>query len=109
MADALRVTVWNEGVHEKTHEAVRKVYPDGIHTVIANGLREQGYLPFLWFFPLESLRGRRSAEEASESSPLPRGEVDRADRAKEEEEVEAVAAAAAAAAAAAEAAARTTR
>jgi len=35
----LRVTVWNEGVHEKTHEEVRKVYPDGMHTVIAEALR----------------------------------------------------------------------
>src|SRR6266540_2311265 len=42
MAETLRVTVWNEGVHEKTHEEVRKVYPDGMHTVIAKSLREQG-------------------------------------------------------------------
>jgi trehalose utilization protein len=42
MADSLRVTVWNENVHERTHEAVRKVYPDGIHTVIAKSLQEQG-------------------------------------------------------------------
>jgi trehalose utilization protein len=39
----LRVTVWNEGVHEKTHEEVRKVYPDGMHTVIAEALRKQGH------------------------------------------------------------------
>ncbi len=25
----LRVTVWNEFRHEKQHEAVRSVYPDG--------------------------------------------------------------------------------
>jgi len=37
-----RVTVWNEGRHEKSHESVRKVYPDGIHNVIAAGLREKG-------------------------------------------------------------------
>ncbi len=42
MNNALRVTVWNEGVHEKTHEAVRVVYPDGIHNVIAAGLKEFG-------------------------------------------------------------------
>jgi trehalose utilization protein len=42
MAQALRVTVWNEGVHEKTHEEVRKVYPDGIHSVIAKSLQDQG-------------------------------------------------------------------
>ncbi len=39
---ALRVTVWNEGQHEKTNLTVQKVYPDGMHTVIANALREQG-------------------------------------------------------------------
>jgi trehalose utilization protein len=42
MAESLRVTVWNENVHEKTHEAVRKVYPEGIHTVIAKALRDHG-------------------------------------------------------------------
>jgi trehalose utilization protein len=43
MNTSIRVTVWNEGVHEKTHEEVRAVYPDGIHSVIASGLREFGY------------------------------------------------------------------
>ena len=38
MADAIRVTVWGEFRHEKSHEAVRKVYPKGMHTVIAKGL-----------------------------------------------------------------------
>ncbi|MEO8611919.1 MAG: ThuA domain-containing protein [Chloroflexota bacterium] len=42
MAETLRVTVWNENVHEKTHEEVRKVYPEGIHSVIAKGLRDHG-------------------------------------------------------------------
>lgn len=41
MSNPIRVTVWNEGRHEKTHEAVRKVYPDGIHTVIAGYLNSQ--------------------------------------------------------------------
>jgi trehalose utilization protein len=39
----LRVTVWNEGVHEKTHEEVRKVYPNGIHAAIASHLKGQGF------------------------------------------------------------------
>lgn len=39
----LRVTVWNEGVHEKTNEAVKKVYPEGMHTVIAEALRQHGH------------------------------------------------------------------
>ena len=38
-----RVTVWNEGRHEKTHDEVRQVYPNGIHTVIADHLRSQGF------------------------------------------------------------------
>ncbi len=38
----IRVTVWNEGVHEKSHESVRKVYPNGIHTVIADTLKQKG-------------------------------------------------------------------
>ncbi len=37
----LRVTVWNEFVHERQHEHVRSVYPDGIHHVIAQGLRAE--------------------------------------------------------------------
>ncbi|MCE9615016.1 MAG: ThuA domain-containing protein [Lentisphaerae bacterium] len=38
MSTPLRVTVWNENVHERKHEKVRRVYPDGIHTAIAKGL-----------------------------------------------------------------------
>jgi trehalose utilization protein len=38
MAATIRVTVWNEFLHENKHEAVRKVYPKGIHTVIAEAL-----------------------------------------------------------------------
>ena len=38
-----RVTVWNEGVHEKTHAAVAAVYPNGIHEAIAAPLRQAGF------------------------------------------------------------------
>jgi trehalose utilization protein len=38
MAAAIRVTVWNEFLHEKKDEAVAKVYPDGIHKVVAQAL-----------------------------------------------------------------------
>jgi len=38
MAPKIRVTVWNEFQHEKIDEAVRKVYPNGIHTAIAAAL-----------------------------------------------------------------------
>jgi trehalose utilization protein len=37
----LRVLVWNEGRHEKTDEAVGKVYPEGIHGAIAGHLNKQ--------------------------------------------------------------------
>lgn len=39
----IRVTVWHEYRHEKVHEEVRQVYPDGIHKVIADGLKEHGF------------------------------------------------------------------
>ncbi len=42
MSNALHVTVWNENRHEQIHEAVKKIYPDGMHNVIAKYLREQG-------------------------------------------------------------------
>lgn len=37
----IRVTIWNEFVHERSNEAVAKLYPDGIHSVVAAALREQ--------------------------------------------------------------------
>ena len=36
----IRVTVWNEYVHEKKDEKVAAVYPKGIHEAIAQGLME---------------------------------------------------------------------
>ena len=38
MSEPLRVTVWNENVHEREEEHVRALYPDGIHGAIASGL-----------------------------------------------------------------------
>jgi trehalose utilization protein len=38
MAKKINVTVWNENWHEHHNEAVKKVYPKGMHTVIAAGL-----------------------------------------------------------------------
>ncbi len=35
----IRVTVWNEYRHERSDEAVRAIYPDGIHATIADALR----------------------------------------------------------------------
>ena len=39
----LQVTVWNEFRHEKTDEAVKKVYPEGIHQQIAQFLKEDDF------------------------------------------------------------------
>ena len=36
--DPIRVTIWNEFVHERNHEEVRRIYPEGIHGVLAKGL-----------------------------------------------------------------------
>jgi trehalose utilization protein len=38
----VRVTVWNENLHEKSHAKVAEVYPKGIHGAIAEGLEAAG-------------------------------------------------------------------
>lgn len=38
----VRVTVWNEFRHEQSKPEVQRIYPDGIHAVIAAGLAEHG-------------------------------------------------------------------
>lgn len=43
MTQPIRVTVWGEYRHEKKSEKVAQVYPDGMHTVIANGLKACGF------------------------------------------------------------------
>jgi trehalose utilization protein len=40
MSDKIRITVWNENLHERTKEKVMKVYPNGIHNAIADGLKK---------------------------------------------------------------------
>ncbi|MEA3364584.1 MAG: ThuA domain-containing protein [Candidatus Hydrogenedentes bacterium] len=41
MKNGLRVTVWNEGVHERRDETVAKIYPDGMAKPIADFLAKQ--------------------------------------------------------------------
>ncbi|MDQ3327963.1 MAG: ThuA domain-containing protein [Chloroflexota bacterium] len=36
------VTVWNEFRHEKSHDAVKAIYPDGMHMTIAEALSSAG-------------------------------------------------------------------
>jgi len=42
MPTAPRILVWNEFWHERNDPAVRAIYPDGIHAVLAAALRERG-------------------------------------------------------------------
>lgn len=41
MQGKIKVTVWNEFRHEQRNEAVKKIYPDGIHAVLAAHLSKQ--------------------------------------------------------------------
>jgi trehalose utilization protein len=36
--ERIKVTIWNEFVHEKTKDEVKKLYPNGMHSAIAEGL-----------------------------------------------------------------------
>jgi trehalose utilization protein len=38
MPRPLRVTIWNEFIHERQHAAVQSLYPDGIHAVLDEAL-----------------------------------------------------------------------
>ena len=40
---AIRVTVWSEYRHERKDKKIAKVYPDGIHSAIAQGLEPYGF------------------------------------------------------------------
>ena len=40
MPAPIRVTLWNEFIHEKTVESVRAIYPQGMHAVWAAALRQ---------------------------------------------------------------------
>ena len=42
MPTNLRVTIWNEFVHERQNPAVAEIYPQGIHQALANILSAQG-------------------------------------------------------------------
>ncbi|MCP3966305.1 MAG: trehalose utilization protein ThuA [Lentisphaerae bacterium] len=38
MTKKINVTIWNEFRHEKSNEAVKKLYPDGMHKAIGKGI-----------------------------------------------------------------------
>jgi len=37
----INVTIWNEFFHEKTNEAVKKLYPEGMHKAIGKGIKDE--------------------------------------------------------------------
>lgn len=43
MQKDIRITVWNEFLHETMFKEIRDIYPDGIHGCIAGFLKEAGY------------------------------------------------------------------
>ena len=38
---SIRVTVWNENLHDRTEDAVKKLYPEGLHGAIRDLLKEE--------------------------------------------------------------------
>ena len=40
----IRITIFNEFIHEKTDDAVKAIYPNGIHTALKEHL-EDGEIP----------------------------------------------------------------
>lgn len=42
MSGKIKVTIWNEYRHEIKNEHIRKIYPDGMHKVIAKGILKEG-------------------------------------------------------------------
>lgn len=41
MTSGIRLTVWNEFRHERESDAVKAIYPDGMHRVVGNAMNEQ--------------------------------------------------------------------
>ena len=67
----LRVTIWNEHVHERREESVKRIYPGGMHGAIADGLRrELGENVIVRFATLEEREHGLSAEALAETDVL---------------------------------------
>jgi len=43
MTQKIRVTIWNEFVHERNNEQIGKLYPEGMHGAIGNYLSKRGF------------------------------------------------------------------
>src|SRR2546428_13565521 len=69
----LRVTIWNENVHERRDKSVMRIYPDGMHEAIAAGLRrEPGATTSIRFATLEEPEHGPTRGGPSETDVLPR-------------------------------------
>ena len=44
MQDKIKVTIWNEFRHERNDEAIRAIYPNGLHAVIGQALSQDAAL-----------------------------------------------------------------
>src|SRR5260370_25627208 len=67
----LRVTIWNENVHEQRDETGKRIYPHGMHGAIADGLRrELGGSVSLRFGTLEEPEHGLSAKALEETDVL---------------------------------------
>src|SRR2546425_9827038 len=67
----LRVTIWNENVHERRDKSVMRIYPDGMHEAIAAGLRrELGATTSIRFATLEEPEHGPTQEGLSETDGL---------------------------------------
>jgi trehalose utilization protein len=70
MTDALRVTVWNEFIHERRDAEVKAIYPDGIHAVVGAALeRELGAAVRVRFATLDE-PGHGLSDEVLESTDV---------------------------------------
>jgi trehalose utilization protein len=43
MSKPLNITIWNEFWHERNNPVVGEIYPEGIHTVLADAMRQRGF------------------------------------------------------------------
>jgi trehalose utilization protein len=67
----MRVTVWGENIHEREDEAVRRLYPDGLHGAIASGIVENlGDLATVQVATLEQPQHGLSKEVLAETDVL---------------------------------------
>src|SRR5438477_2453445 len=67
----IRVTIWNENVHERLDKSVMRIYPDGMHEAIAAGLRrEPGAMASFRFATLEEPEHGLTEEVLSETDVL---------------------------------------